>query len=62
MGSYQGKCRTEEKLAKEVDRPWVVCGWMKKNGRHAIKKLGLCLDLHCEKCRAEEDSENWKVC
>lgn len=35
------------------------CVWKNtKEWRHDIQKLDLCLDLHCEKCRAEEDPKN----
>lgn len=37
MGSYEGKCRTKEKLTNEVNRPWAVCGRMQKNGDMIFK-------------------------
>lgn len=30
MGSYEGMCKTKEKLAKEVERSWVVYGRTQK--------------------------------
>lgn len=51
-------CAKQKKNWQRKLRDHELCMEEHKKWRHDIQKLDLFLDLHCEKCTAEQDSES----